>query len=287
MILYYSGTGNSEYAAKRIGGEIGDEVLNLFEKLRDGDVSEMYSEKPWVIVTPVYAWRIPRILREWMKKTKLTGNTAVYFVLTCGAGIGNAGKYLKALCAEMGMEYRGSLEVVMPENYIALFSPPSDAEARRIIEQAEPALQQAAEAVGSGKPFLEKPVTFTDRVLSGVVNALFYPLFIHAKKFYVTDACVSCGKCAEVCPLQNIRMEGGKPVWGENCTHCMACICRCPKAAIEYGKHSRGLPRYTFPAMAENVADGEKAQNQGFQSQGFDKQELQNQEKGSIEGNEE
>lgn len=37
MILYYSGTGNSEYAAKRIGGEIGDEVLNLFEKLRDGD----------------------------------------------------------------------------------------------------------------------------------------------------------------------------------------------------------------------------------------------------------
>ena len=21
----------------------------------------------------------------------------------------------------------------------------------------------------------------------------------------------------------------------------------CPKAAIEYGKHSRGLPRYTFP----------------------------------------
>ena len=34
------------------------------------------------------------------------------------------------------------------------------------------------------------------------MNALFYPLFIHAKKFYVTDACVSCGKCAEVCPLQ-------------------------------------------------------------------------------------
>ena len=46
MILYYSGTGNSEYAAKRIGEGIGDEVLNLFEKLRDGDFSEMHSEKP-------------------------------------------------------------------------------------------------------------------------------------------------------------------------------------------------------------------------------------------------
>ena len=63
MILYYSGTGNSEYAAKRISGEIGDEAMSLFGRLRDGDVSEMYSEKPWVLVTPVYAWRIPRILR--------------------------------------------------------------------------------------------------------------------------------------------------------------------------------------------------------------------------------
>lgn len=24
----------------------------------------------------------------------------------------------------------------------------------------------------------------------------------------------------------------------------MACICRCPTGAIEYGKHSEGLPRY-------------------------------------------
>ena len=34
MILYFSGTGNSEYAAKRIGKEIEDEVTNLFEKIR-------------------------------------------------------------------------------------------------------------------------------------------------------------------------------------------------------------------------------------------------------------
>lgn len=32
MILFFSGTGNSEYAAKRIGLETGDETVNLFEK---------------------------------------------------------------------------------------------------------------------------------------------------------------------------------------------------------------------------------------------------------------
>ena len=29
---------------------------------------------------------------------------------------------------------------------------------------------------------------------------------------------------------------------------CMACICYCPKEAIEYGKKSKGKPRYHFEA---------------------------------------
>ena len=36
---------------------------------------------------------------------------------------------------------------------------------------------------------------------------------------------------------------------GKNCTHCMACICYCPKEAIEYGKKSKGKPRYHFEAL--------------------------------------
>ena len=32
-------------------------------------------------------------------------------------------------------------------------------------------------------------------------------------------------------------------------THCMACICYCPKEAIEYGKKSKGKPRYHFEAL--------------------------------------
>lgn len=49
--------------------------------------------------------------------------------------------------------------------------------------------------------------------------------------------------------LNNIRLENGKPVWGKNCTHCMACICYCPKEAIEYGEKSKGKPRYHFEAL--------------------------------------
>jgi len=245
MILYFSGTGNSEYVAKRIGKEINDEVINLFDRIRNSDNSELDSGRPWVIVVPTYAWRIPHIVQKWIENTNLTGSKDIYFVMTCGGSIGNAGKYLENLCAGKNMNYYGCAEIVMPENYIALFSTPTEEKAMQIIGQAESAIDNSARCIKKNGKFTQPEVSFGDKMNSGIINNLFYPLFVHAKKFYATNGCISCGKCVKVCPLNNIRIEDGKPVWGKNCTHCMACICHCPKEAIEYGKHSRGLTRYT------------------------------------------
>lgn len=245
MILYFSGTGNSEYIAKRIGKEINDEVMNLFDKIRNNDYSELKSERSWIIVVPTYAWRIPHIVQKWIEHTCFSGSKDIYFVMTCGGSIGNAGKYLEKLCAGKNMNYYGCAEIVMPENYIALFSTPTEEKAVLIIEQAESVIDKTARTIKKGDKFPQPEISFGDKMNSGIINGLFYPVFVHAKKFYATDDCISCGKCVRVCPLNNIRMENEKPVWSKNCTHCMACICRCPKEAIEYGKHSHGLARYT------------------------------------------
>ena len=244
MILYFSGTGNSEYTARRIGKEIDDEVINLFDKIRNRDYSDMKSERPWVIVVPAYAWRIPRIVSDWLEKINFSGNREIYFVMTCGGSIGNAGKYLETLCAKKNMNYRGCAEIVMPENYIALFSTPAKDKALQIMNQSESIIDRTALHIKNGDKLPKRDISFGDKVNSGIINNLFYPVFVHAKKFYVTENCISCGKCVNVCPLKNVSIENGKPKWGDNCTHCMACICKCPKEAIEYGKHSKGLPRY-------------------------------------------
>lgn len=245
MILYFSGTGNSEYVAKRLGKEINDEVVNLFDKIRNKDTSEMTSERSWIVVVPTYAWRIPHIIQDWLEKTNFVGNTDIYFVMTCGGSIGNAGKYLEKLCDQKGMNYFGCAEIVMPENYIAMFSSPTEEQAFQIIEQAEYVINNIALYIRKGEKLTQSSISLRDKINSGIINELFYPLFVHAKKFYATDACISCGKCVNVCPLHNIHIKNRKPIWEKNCTHCMACICRCPYEAIEYGKHSQGLPRYT------------------------------------------
>lgn len=247
MILYFSGTGNSEYVAERIAAGTREEAYNLFQRIRDNDYSELHSETPWILVTPTYAWRIPRIVERWLEKVTLSGSRDIYFAMTCGDSIGNAGKYLKELCSKLQMNYRGCYKIIMPENYIALFRTPSKDEAVSIISKAEPGIDKAIECIKAGRNFPELRLSLIDIMFSRIVNDLFYPLFVHAKKFYVTESCISCGLCVELCPLKNIQLMDGKPSWSDNCTHCMACICRCPKEAIEYGRHSKGLPRYTFP----------------------------------------
>lgn len=226
---------------------MGEEALDLFQRIRKNNYSRIYSEKPWIVVTPTYAWRIPRILEKWIEKTQLAGNKDIYFVMTCGDNIGNAGRYVKALCGKKGMNYLGCMEIIMPENYIALFTTPTKEQAAVIIEKAETEIDKVISYIKSGMPFPKRRISLIDKMSSGVVNDLFYPVFVHAKKFYVTDDCISCGLCEKLCPLENIHLADGKPQWGNQCTHCMACICRCPKEAIEYGRHSRGLPRYTCP----------------------------------------
>lgn len=247
MILYYSGTGNSAHAAKRIAEITGDAALNLFDRIRSGDCSPIESEKPWVIACPTYAWRIPRVVERLLERTKLLGSQDIYFILSCGDSIGNAGAYARRLCERKGLHYRGMAKIVMPENYIAMFDAPDDAEARKIVSAAEPRIEAAARFILADENLPEERITLADRIMSGPVNPIFYGLFVKDRKFYAKDGCTGCGLCERLCPMGNIKLSGGKPVWKGSCTHCMACICSCPKSAIEYGKISAGKPRYKCP----------------------------------------
>ena len=69
MILYFSGTGNSQYIAERIAVALCDELLSMNDRIKAGESSPVTSDKRLVIVTPTYAWRIPRIVRDHLAET--------------------------------------------------------------------------------------------------------------------------------------------------------------------------------------------------------------------------
>lgn len=244
MILYFSGTGNSRYVAEVIGKTTSDEIVSVNDLIKKGKLKTLSSDRPFVFVCPTYSWRIPRILEEFINKTTFTGNRNVYFILTYGDSDHGALHYVKRLCKKKDFILEGYAGVIMPENYIAMFNAPDKSEADLIIQKALPQILILAEQIKKKQPFPKVHITQRSRVKSLITNPLFYITSVSAKGFYSTNTCISCGKCQQVCPLNNVTLVNEKPQWGNKCTHCMACICACPKEAIEYKNKTQGKHRF-------------------------------------------
>lgn len=240
MVLYFSGTGNSQYVADRIAKMIEDEeVVSINKYLKAEKLVTIHSERPLVFVVPTYSWRMPKVVEQWIMKIPFKGSRDAYFILTCAGGCGNAGVYAEKLCAKKDLRFCGLAPVIMPENYLAMFPTPGREECQNIIKKADPCIASLAKQIRSGEHFAKPAVPLAGKLESGPVNLLFYTLFVHDKGFSVSNACISCGKCALRCPLNNIDLVNGRPVWKGSCTHCMACIGGCPTQAIEYKSKSK------------------------------------------------
>lgn len=70
MILYFSGTGNSRYISEVINSILNDEIVCINDCLK---IIKKYFEstKPYIIVCPTYAWRIPRVVEEFISNNVL------------------------------------------------------------------------------------------------------------------------------------------------------------------------------------------------------------------------
>ena len=124
MIFWFSGTGNSKYAAQRMAEALNEPLLCMNDRIKAHDTAAVETGERLVIVTPTYAWRIPRLVRDWLLQTELRGARQAWFVMTCGSEIGSADRYNRELCRAKGLSCMGTAQIVMPENYIAMFGVP-------------------------------------------------------------------------------------------------------------------------------------------------------------------
>lgn len=252
MVLFFSATGNTEFIARQIALKLGDECLNLLDRVRRNDHSVLHSEKPFIICAPVYVCEMPRFMAKYLKEQTFTGSRDVYFLFTSGGYAGISGQLAKGIVRRKKMNYLGHAEFKMPRNYVVNdhypMLPPEEIK-ERILNCARQAEEVAAD-IRAGRKLKARHVWLFETIITVPFNPVWSKLCYKTKDFYTTADCVGCGKCERVCPLNNISVKDRQVNWGSNCTHCMACICNCPTEAIEYGTISKTKEKYRFSKYA-------------------------------------
>lgn len=250
MIYYFSGTGNSLYAAAKIAEAQGDKLVSIAKELdlkketyeitcKDGDSIGF--------VYPVYAWGPPKIVLQFISRLSVTGSKPyVFSVSTCGGSEGNTSGILKKALVKKGLSLGAAFSLKMPGNYIIGFDVDSKEEVEALLGKADEKLAEINTVIADRRNAWDTIPGSRAGIRSALANPLFNAFALGTKPFYATDACTSCKICETVCPVHSITVNG-KPAWKKECTQCLACINSCPVHAIQYGKNTAARGRYLHP----------------------------------------
>ena len=255
MVLFFSATGNTEFIARQLALKLGDECLNLLDRVKKNDHTVIHSEKPFIICAPVYVCEMPRFLAKYLKEQTFTGSRDVYFIFTSGGYAGISGILAKGIVKKKKMNYLGHAEFKMPRNYVAndhYRMLPVDQIKERILASCKK-LEEVAADIRAGSKLKARHVWLFETIITVPFNPVWSKLKYQTKGFHSTDKCIGCGKCVKVCPLNNVSLKDRRPAWGNVCTHCMACIANCPTEAIEYGNITQTKEKYRFQKYAHVV----------------------------------
>lgn len=240
MILYFTATGNSRRIAELLAEAVHDTAVSIVDCLKQGSMPVGLSEADRLgVVFPIHSWYAPRVLIDFLLRLRLPDRCYRYAVCTCGD---DAGKGMSRLAKHFPLDAAWS--VAMPNTYVPMFNLDGETLSRKKIEAARRQVASIAEEVLQQKKVWKVHEGGAAWLKTYAVNPLFVRFTISSKKFHVDEGCISCGICGNSCPVGNISMTDGRPVWGERCIHCMACLHACPREVIQYGKATRKKGRY-------------------------------------------
>lgn len=237
-IFYFSSTGNCLYVAKKIGGEL----VSIPSAMRKG--SCVCEDDAIGLVFPVFGLSVPPYILDFLKMAEFK-TPYLFAVLTYGTWDAASVLQLQKAGAESGKEFSYINGLLMQENYLMGFAMENQ---KKPADQDEK-LEAIVNDIKERKTFI-KHNSALERFLTWTHQKDYH----YSRGIGITDKvrveanCSGCGTCAKLCPLGNIKIEDGKPVFGTDCLSCLACIQNCPTNALHLSNEKSAV-RYRNPEI--------------------------------------
>ena len=234
-IYFFSGTGNTYLAAKKIAETFTKNgcAVNLFP-IEKSDPSKIDLSKTIGLGFPIACWNTYPFVRKFFENLPKAEGAEIFVFTTMGDSSLKMAANTGHVLSKKGYSVTGTKGFCMPNNFIAVRSEDKNKEK---IKKAYLKIESFALDILNKTSKAEKTnifLRFCYQVSKFITNTWYWKLNQNIMRLNLDQKkCAKCGLCAEICPVKNISYGQYPAFDGNKCQFCLRCASYCPKKAIK------------------------------------------------------
>lgn len=235
LAVYFSGTGNTLYAVKKICDCFMEKNINcrLFNIENEVDPQSFNDADVIIIAYPIHSSFMPFIMKDFIKNNAfLFKDKKIITIVTQMIFSGDGGALVSRLLKNKNVQIISSLHINLSANFAIKSEDINLKIYQDKIKKANLKIIGAIDKISKGQK-IKNGRRFFSRFLGFIQRTPHRPIIKRLRRrIRINQSCIKCNKCTELCPINNILLENNELVTKDICTLCHRCVNSCPTKAI-------------------------------------------------------